>query len=155
MSIYTSSTYTLFGPFGIRKYQQDLGPEYACSLSLELYIEDNKNTLYIEDNKNKRSLIKKAEELYKWFGGEVDVDDLIDFNGYEMCLFMIDVLEKYPITNTNYPDFVMQYGDAYHSVISQKKYYLANGLDKPVNKPVKSNFKCSIKKGSIKKSNRR
>jgi len=88
-----------------KSYHQDFGPIYACLFSLKLFIEDNKNEM---------SLRKKAKDLWEWFDGfEVEVDDIAFLRGYEMCLFMIDVLEKYPLTNKNNSNFVMKYDDAY------------------------------------------
>jgi len=98
--------------FNIKKYEQSVGPAYACQLSLKLFIEDNKNEL---------SLREKAELLYEWLGySEADIDFLFELQSYEICLFMIDVLEKYPLTNTNDSNLMMQYNDAYDSLIYQK-----------------------------------
>ena len=100
--------------FDCNKYEQAVGPAKACQDCLKLFIEDEKNEIFLR---------KKAEDLYAWIGySEADIDELFKLRDYDTCIFMLDVLEKYPLDCASDFNLIMRYSDAYNSLVYQKSF---------------------------------
>jgi hypothetical protein len=107
----------------LKKYENGVGPLFACQLSLKMLIEDIRNDY---------SHRKTAETIYEWLGNyEGSIDELYEVSS-EKSVFILEALEKYDI-NTTDSNLLLNYIDAIGSLKYQKDLNLCT-FKMPINK---------------------
>jgi hypothetical protein len=92
-----------------------VGPIFACQQSIKLFIKDINN---IND-------IAYAKSIYKWLGLiECTIDELCEIS-YEKSVFILQVLQKYKIQNSD-SNILLNYYDAIESLKYQINLKITN-----------------------------